>query len=286
MKKVLILTLCIALVLAAAGCGSRGSAFLPEPEDFLSANTVTGLLNRYEMIACFERLMNTADRTDTTRSWQYYQKAEGGVAQVSDGAETTLFYNRLLLKTADDGRNVTYGVYLNESDQPEKLYFQRQNLFGEDYGAEITYLDEEGGNLRFQSRFTIDAQSLEAYSLWDAEMGDEIVGTYTIAKDDLRILKSEVSKTHDGETELIAAASWAYSRPMQLHEMWEAYAGDETRRLITVKYADETEKRYFIPQGVTPELYTDPGHRLFWDENYETPYAPEPVTADITLYYK
>lgn len=286
MKKMLSLLLCVAMVSLFGGCGSRQTGYLPNAADFLSANTITGLLNRYETVCCFEKLLQTTVGEEVTRSWQYHQEETGGVVQTSFDKETTLFYNRLLLTTSDDGKEVHYGVYLNESDQPEQLYFKRENIFGEQSGAEITFLDAPNAEtFRFRSRFTITPLTEDEYALWDVKSGDEIVGVYTVSKEDLRILKSEVSRVRDGESIALYYASWVYSRPLQLHEMWEEYTGSENRKLLTVRYTDGTEKRYFFPTGVTPELYLDDGHQLFLDESGEIPYVSKPMTDALTLYY-
>lgn len=286
MKKVLVLILAGVLLLSVCGCGRQDKAFLPGTEDFLSVNTVTGLLNRYQSVACFEKRINTSDGVDQTCSWQYHQEPDGSVSQVIDGDVVTLYYNRLLLTTDDNGRTISYGVYLNESDQPESLYFERENLFGQDDGAQITFLDQQTETFRFTSTRTLDEGMLEDYRYWEASAGDTVTGIYTVAKDDLRLLKSELSLTHDGEEKQILISAWTYLKPMQLHDMWEEYKNDEDRRLITILYEDGTEKRYFFPAGTTPTLYTDDGHQLFLDEEGTDPYVAEPITESFTVYYK
>lgn len=286
MKKSFLLVLVLILILSVCGCGNHNKSFLPDAEDFLSVNTVTGLLNRYQSVACFEKMVNTADGVDKTRSWQYHQESAGGVAQRIDGEEAELYYNRFLMTTPDDGKTVSYGVYLNESDQPERIYFERENLFGQEDGAQIVLLDEQTETFRFTSTLTLNESNLETYRLWGAVAGDVVVGTHTVAKDDLRILRSETSLTHNGEEKLISVAGWTYLKPMQLHAFWETYKNDENRKLITVLYEDGTERRYFFPEGTTPSLYTDDGHQLFLDEEGAIPYVAEPITEPFTVYYK
>ncbi len=286
MKKALSLLLATVLALSVCGCSRHKKVYLPEAEDFLSVNTITGLLNRYQSLACFEKLVNTIDGEDKTRSWQFHQEAAGGIVQQLDGDNVLLYYNRFLFTSPDDGKNITYGVYLNQSTQPENVYFQRENLFGQEDGAEIVRLDEQTETFRFAATLTLNESNIEAYRLWDVAVGDQVVGIYTVAKDDLRILKSEVS-LHRGEEEtLLSVAAWTYAKPIQFHEIWENYKNDEDRQLITILYEDGAERRYFFPTGTIPNLYTDDGHQLFMDEAGTIPYVSAPITEPFTIYYK
>ncbi|MBO4954548.1 MAG: hypothetical protein J6D04_05340 [Clostridia bacterium] len=286
MKRMILLLLVLALTLTVCGCGNHNNEYLPEAEDFLSVNTITGLLNRYQSLACFEKLVNTADGEDKTRSWQFYETSDGGVSQHLDGDAVQLYYNRFLFTSPDDGRTVHHAVYLNKGREYEGVYFDRENLFGQEDGAEIARLDQQTETFRFTSTLVLNESNIEPYRLWDVAVGDTVVGTYTVAKDDLRILKSELHLKRGEEETLLSVSAWTYAKPLQLHAIWENYKNSEDRKLITIFYEDGEERRYFFPTGTVPTLYTEEGHQLFMDKEATVPYVAEPITEPITIYYK
>ncbi len=285
MKKTLAFIIVIALVCSFCGCSRHNRAFLPGEQDFLNVNTVTGLLNRYETVFCFEKCINTVDGNELTRSWQFHQGANGEISQVMVGDELTLYYNRFLFESPDNGETVTYSVYLDE-DVPSEQYFTKENVFDQESGAEIAFLDALEDHFRFTSKKVLDEITAEDYALWGAKAGDEIIGTHTVAKDDLRILKSELVLRRDGKNTTIAVSAWTYMREMQFHEVWDKYKNSEDRKLVTIEYGGEDKRRYFFPTGVIPHLLTDAEHELFMDEECTLPYVEAPITDSFTVYYK
>ena len=285
MKKALAFIVIIALVCSFCGCSRHNRAYMPGEQDFLSVNTVTGLLNRYETVFCFEKCINTVDGKDLTRSWQFHQGANGEISQVMVGDAVTLYYNRFLFESPDNGETVTYSVYLDE-DVPTEQYFTKENLFGQESGAVIAFLDEKEENFRFTSTLVLDEATAEDYALWGAEAGDEIIGMHTVAKDDLRILKSEQILRRDGKDITIAASAWTYMRALQLHDVWNEYKNAEDRKLVTIEYGDDEKRLYYFPDGVVPHLLIGAEHQLFMDAEGTEPYVEAPITEPITVYYK
>ena len=285
MKKTLAFIIVIALVCSFCGCSRHNRVFMPGEQDFLSVNSVKGLLNRYETVVCFEKCINTVDGKDLTRSWQFHQGANGEISQTIVGDALTLYYNRFLIESPDNGKTVTYSVYLDEDVSTEQ-YFNKGNLFGQDSGAKIAFLDAQDEYFRFTSTLVLDEITAEDYALWGAKAGDEIVGTHTVAKDDLRLLKSEQVLRRDGKTTTISASAWTYMRALQLHEVWDEYKNAEDRKLVTIEYGGDDKRLYFFPTGVIPHLLTDAAHQLYLDAEGTEPYVEEPIADSFTVYYK